>query len=203
MSGDGYAFDPEAAQRVEQGLRAAIAELEEFGFVGYDAQLGRGFSDLEMSHTESGHAGLQGAFDTFTERWGWGVRGAIQEANDIAAALGLSAGLYHEQEQYVSDTLKVTVSSVVDNPAMTEEQMTERSWDETFEDTWSTYTNPEYELPSTDELGEPWDQVGQDWSTSPLSPGVGQDTDWQWDGGPAAQDAGEGDATGGRADGRR
>ncbi len=196
MTGDGYTFDPEAARRVEKGLRQAIAELNELGF-DIEAQQGRGFSDLQMTHMESGHPGLQSTFEKFCERWGWGVRGHIQDANGIAKGLGLSAGMYHEQEQYASDTLKNVVSVGMGNPMLTEEQVTSRSWSETLQDNnLSHISNAEYELPSTEELKQPWDQVGDDWSTSPLSPGLGQDTDWQWDGGEAAQQPESGEAEG-------
>lgn len=197
--GDGYTFEPEAAKQVEKGLRDAIAELKELGF-DHQAQLGMGFSDLELSHKQAGHAGLQQAFDTFTERWGWGIRGKIQDANTIASALGLSAGLYHEQEQYVKDTLKVAVASGMADPTMTEGELKDRSWGETLKDNhFSHVANPEFEAPSWDELGEPWGQVGEDWSTSPWSPGLGQDTDMQWDGGPSAEDSPTGDGENGEA----
>jgi hypothetical protein len=109
VSGDGYAFDPEAAKKIEKGLNDAIAELNELGF-DIQAQMGLGFDDLQLSHMEAGHPGLESTFENFCERWGWGVRNGVQDANTLAAGLGLSAGIYYEQEQYVEGTVNLTRS---------------------------------------------------------------------------------------------
>lgn len=102
---DGYQVDPEAMQRITQGINQAMAELKEFGF-DIEANLGRGFDDLSLTGLEAGDDGLQQVFGDFCDRWGWGVRSLMGDANEFAGRLGLSAGIYHEQEQYVSDTLK-------------------------------------------------------------------------------------------------
>jgi len=179
VSGDGYAFDPEAAQQVEKGLNDAIAELDELGF-DIQAQMGRGFDDLQLSHMEAGHPGLESTFANFCERWGWGVRNGVQDANTLAAGLGLSAGIYHEQEQYVVDTMKIAGNAAMGDPTKSEQEVTDGSWGEAL--------NPYHDMGAQPldmgELGKPWERTGQDLSTSPFSPFVGQDTDWQWGGAP-------------------
>ena len=200
MSADGYGFDPEAAQRVEKGLRDAISELNELG-LDLESQMGRGFSRLEVSHTEAGHAGLKSTFEEFCERWGWGVRGKIQEANELARGLGLSAGIYHEQEQYVSGTLKQAANASFGNPTLSEEQVEKQSWGQTLSDNpFTQVANADFEPVKPEELAQPWGKVGDDFSTSPLTPGVGQETDWQWGGDPAAEEAegGNGEGDGGQ-----
>lgn len=179
MSGDGYAFDPEAAEKVEKGLNQAIAELNELGF-DIQAQMGRGFDDLQLSHMEAGHPGLESTFEEFCERWGWGVRNGIQDANSLAQGLGLSAGIYHEQEQYVEGTLKVAVNAGWGDPATPEEKVLDGSWS----DAANGYDDIGPKPLDMDELAEPWKETGQDFSTSPFSPHMGQDTDWQWGGAP-------------------
>ena len=101
--GDGYRVDPEALARITRGINVAIDELKELGF-DIEAAQGRGFDDLELAGLEVGDANLRQVFADFCERWGWGVRSMMQDANGFAQRLNLSAGLYHEQEQYVSNT---------------------------------------------------------------------------------------------------
>ena len=103
--GGGYQLDPEALERITRGINQAMDELKDFGF-DIEANLGRGFGDLDLAGLEVGDAGLHQVFGDFCERWGWGVRSLMQDANGFAERLNLSAGLYHEQEQYASNTLK-------------------------------------------------------------------------------------------------
>lgn len=185
MTGDGYAFDPEAAKRIERGLNDAIAELNELGF-DIESQMGRGFDDLQLSPMDIGHPGLESTFENFCERWGWGVRNGVQDANTLAMGLGLSAGIYHEQEQYAEGTFKIAANAVAGDPTKSEEDVLEGSWGEAV--------NPFHDAGSKpldmNDLGRPWQQAGEDLSTSPFTPGIGQDTDWQWGGTP--EDEGDG-----------
>lgn len=54
-----------------------------------------GHGDLQV-----GDAGLCKAFSEFAERWEWGVRALVGEGNQVAEKLDLSAGYYHEMEEY-------------------------------------------------------------------------------------------------------
>ncbi|EFL15241.1 hypothetical protein [Streptomyces sp. C] len=102
MSGDGSDLDvsKQALGQIADGITKTLAELKELGMVG-TASMGRGFSDLSLSGLETGHDGLTSSFNAFCERWEWGVRALVQQGNDFAANVGLSAGLVHEQDQYI------------------------------------------------------------------------------------------------------
>lgn len=211
MSG-GYKFDPEAAKQVEQGLRAATAELEETGYFSTRAQQGHGFQALEMSGMELGSSDLAGVFEQFCGRWGVAVHGNMQGLNDIAARLGLSAGLYYEQEQYVNDTLKeVVVTAGSFDPAQGLAEggdAADKSWDEVWDAARSGAAEPDSAEPDWDGMGDQWGQVGEDFSTSPwqdvAGPGRWDDSDWQWDGPPpqpeqaSQQGDGQGQSDGGK-----
>ncbi|MCZ9340010.1 hypothetical protein NGM37_19805, partial [Streptomyces sp. TRM76130] len=194
--GGGYEVDPEALEQVARGIDLAMAELKELGF-DIEANLGRGFDDLELTGLEVGDGTLRQAFAGFCERWGWGVRSLIQDANGFAARLGLTAGLYHEQEQYVSDTLKGLWTAAAGNPYLTGEQVEQRSWSETLRDnSVSHYTNGDYSAESAQEsvasTRQAWEQAAQDVETSTATPDALFDprTDWQW-GGPDQASSGE------------
>lgn len=195
--GGGYQVDPEALQRITKGIDQAMDELKTQGF-DVEANLGRGFDDLELSGLEVGDGSLRQVFADFCERWGWGVRSLMQDANDFAEGLGLSAGLYHEQEQYVSGTLKNVWTAAAGNPNLTAEQAEQRSWYQTFEDnSYSQAANPDYSMGSfvegDREVEAAWGQTAEDLDTSTVTPDALFDprTQWQWDGPPST--SGEGD----------
>ncbi|MGW7363712.1 hypothetical protein ACWGI8_09850 [Streptomyces sp. NPDC054841] len=131
MSGDhaDLAAPAGALQQIAKGINLAHSELKDLT-VGQQAITGRGFSDLSLTGVQLGHAGLAEQFTTFCERWGWGVRGLMQRGNVLTAALGLSAGAFHEQEQYIKDTFKIAVNGVNGNPHLSEDEVKARSWDE-------------------------------------------------------------------------
>ena len=191
-AGDGYQVDPEAMERITRGINQAMAELKQFGF-DIEANLGRGFDDLSMTGLEVGDDGLQQVFGDFCDRWGWGVRSLMQDANEFAGRLGLSAGIYHEQEQYVSDTLKSVWTAGTGNPYLSPEEVKERSWSETLKDNpVSQVANADYSAESftsgQDEVKAAWSQAAEDVSTSTVTPDALFDprTDWQWSGPPSA-----------------
>ncbi len=128
-----YQVDPEALRLAAAGINDAVGELKSIGMV-EEAEAGRGFTDLELSGLQIGHPELKKVFDEFCERWSWGVRGLVQTGTDIAEKLHLSAGLYHDQEQYVSGTLKDVTNAAIGNPNLTREQVEGQSWDRTLAD---------------------------------------------------------------------
>ncbi|MFE9444812.1 hypothetical protein ACFYO2_38885 [Streptomyces sp. NPDC006602] len=199
MSGDGYQVDPAALEQITRGINRAMDELKEFGF-DIEANLGRGFDDLELAGLEVGDAGLQQTFADFCERWGWGVRSLMQDANEFAGRLNLSAGLYHEQEQYVSDTLKTVWTAGAGNPYLSPEEASQRSWSDTFKDNAvSQAMDADYSAESftsgQEEVEAAWSQAAQDVETSTVTPDALFDprTDWQWSGPPQASESGEGE----------
>lgn len=197
MSG-GYKFDPAAAKQVEQGLKAATAELEETGYFSITAQQGHGFQFLMMSGMEMGSGELAGVFGQFCGRWGLAVHGKMQDLNDIAQRLGLSAGLYHEQEQYVNDTLKevvVTAGSYNPQEGVAEgDKAGDKSWGEVWGDVKPRVPEADSSMPDWGEMGDQWGQVGEDFQNSPWQDVAGperwDDSDYQWDGPPPDQQQG-------------
>ena len=67
MAGEGYGLEPAALRETAEGIDEAITELKALGFA-EGAEAGRGFSELELSGLETGHAGLRDAFRQFCVR---------------------------------------------------------------------------------------------------------------------------------------
>ncbi|MEU8985197.1 hypothetical protein AB0C98_01665 [Streptomyces sp. NPDC048558] len=194
--GDGYRVDPEALERITRGINLAVDELKELGF-DIEAAQGRGFDDLELAGLEVGDANLRQVFADFCERWGWGVRALMQDANGFAQRLNLSAGLYHEQEQYVSNTVKTVWTAAAGNPYLSEEEVGQRSWSQTLQDnSVSHFMNADYSAESLragdQAAGQAWAQAKEDLETSTVTPDAPFDerTNWQPDG-PEASVFGE------------
>ncbi|MFD4315790.1 hypothetical protein [Streptomyces sp. NPDC058548] len=117
-----------ALGEIAKGIDLAHAELKELGMIG-EASTGRGFSDLALSGLELGHGGLTSEFETFCNRWEWGIRALSQRGNGFAQAVGLSAGSFAEQEQYIKDSIKIGVNSLNGNPHLSEDEVKQKSWD--------------------------------------------------------------------------
>ena len=128
-----YQVDPQALKLTAKGINDAIGELKAVGFA-EGAGSGRGFTGLELSGMEISTPGCKDALDEFCERWQWMVRALVQQGNEIAQKLDLSAGIYQDQENYVSGALKDVVSAAMGNPDLTQEQVEGRSWGQTFAD---------------------------------------------------------------------
>lgn len=186
----GYRFDAESARQVERGLTDAINELEETGYFSITAQQGHGFQSLRMSGMEMGSGELADAFGQFCDRWAPAIHSKMQDANDIARKLDLSAGLYHEQEEYVVGSLKeamVTAGSNNPQQGIAEgDKAADRSWGEVWDSVRPRVPEVDTSQPDRGAMGEQWQQVGEDFSTSPWQDVAGgQDrSDWQWDGQP-------------------
>ncbi|WP_051828128.1 hypothetical protein [Streptomyces bicolor] len=200
--GDGYQVDPEALERITRGINQAIGELQELGF-DIEASQGRGFDDLELAGLEVGDAALRQVFADFCERWGWGVYSLVQDANEFAGRLNLSAGLYHEQEQYASNTFKRVWTSAMGNPGLAPEEVEGRSWSETLKDNPVSHVmNADYSEESMREGEEAarqaWAQTAEDVRTSTVIPGAASDprAEWQQIGPSQAAESGESGAPG-------
>ncbi|MCM6774111.1 type VII secretion target [Nocardia sp. CDC159] len=125
--------NPAVLVQAAKGIEGTIGGLSEMG-IGETGNMGRGFSLLTLSTKAAGKHSVQKAFEEFTERWSWGVRALVQAGNAIARTLGLAAGRYHEMDQKGHDTLKKMWTHMAGNPHLTDEQITKRSWRETFAD---------------------------------------------------------------------
>ncbi|WP_329035246.1 hypothetical protein OHT61_04555 [Streptomyces sp. NBC_00178] len=162
MSGDNADLQvpPEALAEIAKGIDLAHAELKDLGMIG-QASTGRGFSDLALSGLELGHGGLASEFETFCNRWEWGVRALTQRGNGFALGVGLSAGSYAEQEQYIKDSFKIGVNSLNGNPHASEDEVKAMSWDTIRAQ--SAYDNPDYSRESWDAAQA---QVNQTWKNT-------------------------------------
>ncbi|MFJ3904328.1 hypothetical protein [Streptomyces sp. NPDC090025] len=117
-----------ALAEIAKGIDLAHAELRELGMIG-EATMGRGFSDLALSGLELGHAGLTSQFQTFCDRWEWGVRSLTLRGNGFSQRVGLSAGSFAEQEQYIKNSFKIGVNSLNGNPHLSEDEVEQMRWD--------------------------------------------------------------------------
>lgn len=154
VSGFGYQVDPDALKDTANGINATIEALKPLG-IGGSADEGRGFSQLQLSGLQVGDAGLQSALAEFCDRWSWGVRTLVQDGNEIASRLGLSAGLYYDQEQYVSGALKDVVASAIGNPHLTDQQVEGESWSKVLDD------NPITQVEHADYSTQSFEQAAQ------------------------------------------
>ncbi|MFJ8078001.1 hypothetical protein ACIQ7Q_29765 [Streptomyces sp. NPDC096176] len=163
-----------ALDLVTQGITGALAQLKELGMVG-EASMGRGFSDLQLSGLETGHDGLTGTLQTYCERWEWGVRALVQQGNLFAEQVGLSAGAFHEQEQYINGALKVLTNSAIGNPYATEDEITGKDWGEVLSSNPYTHIrDADYSMESFQTAHQnsvqAWKNTAWDVSTSTISP---------------------------------
>ncbi len=124
---DGFTVDRKALQETAQGINDTISEL---GILGFDeeADVGRGFGGLALSGLQVGYEGLQSSFGEFCSRWSWGIRTLVQDGNQIAQRLGLTAGAYNNAEQNVIASLKDVVVATAGDPHMSDAQAAAGSW---------------------------------------------------------------------------
>lgn len=170
MSGGGdLDVGREAVAQVTAGLRGVIGELKSVGDATGAVQ-GSGFASMALSGMEAGGAGLAEAFEGFCERWEWGVRALVQDANQLAERLGLSAGLVWEEDRYRAGTFKVAVNALspTGNPHADEEEIAGQGWGEIL-----TPDAPEYSAASFDRAGEDIARTWQDTGRSVLTEGQG------------------------------
>ncbi|UWE11866.1 hypothetical protein [Actinacidiphila bryophytorum] len=168
--GDGYNVTETALAQTAAGLNGVIHELQSMGQEAA-ADVGRGFSNLKLTGMQTGHDGLTSAFDGFCDRWEWGVRTIVQDADQIAQRLGLAAGTYYEMDQYAMKTLKVVVASDIGNPNLTEEQEENMSWSQIGSDNpINDFLHPDYSAKSAQQafsdMGQTWKDTAHDMSQS-------------------------------------
>jgi hypothetical protein len=127
MADGGFTVDRAALRETAQGINDTIGALEELGF-DEEAEVGRGFSGLSLSGLQVGDAGLQAAFAGFCDRWSWGVRTLVQDGNQIARRLGLSAGMYSDAESNIIGSIKDLVDAGIGDPHLSDSQVAQGSW---------------------------------------------------------------------------
>lgn len=151
-------FGQEAVQKITQGLRTAIGVLKDVSG-GSGALMGKGFADLAMTGMEAGQHGLAEDFSDFCDRWDWGVRGLIGDADALAQRLGLAAGTQWEEDRYVEGALKDVVNSAIGDPHASEEQIEQGGWGDIVRQ----------DTPDYGGWGEAADQMGQTWKDTARS----------------------------------
>jgi hypothetical protein len=156
----GFTVDRAALRETAQGISDTIGALGKLGFV-EEAGVGRGFSGLALSGLQIGDAGLQGAFSGFCDRWSWGVRSLVQDGNEIAARLGLNAGVYADAEQYVAGVLKDVTDAAVGDPHLSDAQAAQGSWAQA-EGVASSRRPDDFSAAAWRQAGT---QIGQTWQT--------------------------------------
>ncbi|MCJ0869147.1 hypothetical protein [Streptomyces sp. AP-93] len=156
MSGDGadLSVSKQALGEIAKGITDTLGELKELGMVG-TASMGRGFSDLGLSGMETGHEGLTASMKTFCERWEWGVRSLVQQGNQFAFDVGLSAGVLHEQDQYIQGSFKVLTNSAMGNPYASEKDVIGQDWGAVISD------NPYTQVRDADYSRESFDRANE------------------------------------------
>ncbi|WP_335938102.1 hypothetical protein [Streptomyces sp. PTD5-9] len=171
MSGEGpdLQVPPEALAAIVKGIDLAHGELKNLGLIG-EASMGRGLSDLALSGLELGHGGLTSEFETFCNRWEWGVRALTQKGNNFALGVGLSAGSFAEQEQYVKNSFKIGVNSLNGNPHLSEDEVKTTSWDVISRQ--SAYDEPDFSAASMLRANEEVEQTWKDTSYDVVDSGL-------------------------------
>ncbi|MBK5993136.1 hypothetical protein ACFV2I_09385 [Streptomyces microflavus] len=167
MNGDGEDLKTQGLNLIAKGLTDALSELKELGMVG-QAGRGRGFEEIALSGLDLGEEGLTEEFTSFCERWEWGVRSLISEGNGFAVRTGLSAGTYHETEQYIEGTFKVVTNAAIGNPYASEDEVTQQGWGDIA--TSGAFGGADYSRESWDRAGgnieQGWKDAGRDVMTS-------------------------------------
>ncbi|MGX1808581.1 hypothetical protein ACWIGI_22910 [Nocardia sp. NPDC055321] len=150
MSGDELRVDPAALTQTAQGITGMIDALSEVGFK-ETAASGRGLALLTLSALEAGKQSVQTEFESYTERWSWGVRALVQAGNEIAKALGLAAGRYNAMETKAENAFKVMWTNMVGNPYLSKDEIAKQDWGDTFSDNpFNHMVNPDYSRESFD-----------------------------------------------------
>ena len=124
---DGFSVDQAALNATAQGINNTIGALKGLG-IDETGEEGRGFSLLSLTGLQAGQADLASAFGDFCDRWSWGVRSLVQDGNQFAARLGLSAGVYYDTEQYLTGVAKNVTVAVAGDPHLTDGQAAQASW---------------------------------------------------------------------------
>ncbi|MGW5922136.1 hypothetical protein ACWFPY_24365 [Nocardia fluminea] len=154
--------DPALLTQAATGINGIISELAELG-VGETGAVGRGFAQLTMSAMEAGTASVQSSFETFAERWSWGVRALVQSGNEIAEVLDLSAGRYYEMDEQISNTFKQMFTHLAGNPHLSKADIEKMDWGQVWENSnFNTARNPDY---SASSFGDAFSHMGDNVST--------------------------------------
>lgn len=129
---NGFRVDLEALRAAEQGVRDAVAELNEMGGWGAGeagkGTDGRGLGEYltsgDLGPDTVGHARLAGELVGFVEAWEWGVKYLVEDGVKTAEALTDTRSTYEKASEHAETALKRVLFVAVGNPL---EDMS--SWD--------------------------------------------------------------------------
>src|ERR1700677_3125957 len=165
---DGFAVDRAALTETAQGINDTINALQPLG-IEESAGVGRGFSGLALSGLETGDATLCQAFGAFCDRWSWGVRALVQDGNQFASRLGITAGVYADTEDYLTGVAKDVLDSVAGDPHMSDAQATAASWSQDAGEVTGA-SDPDGNMTwaqAGHQAAQQWDGVGRDALAAP------------------------------------
>lgn len=166
---EGYSVDPEALKMAADGINNSINELKSLG-IDESAEVGRGFSNVDLTGMELGNSDLHSSFAKFSERWAWGVRTLVQDGNELARRLGLSAGIYHDQEQYVVGVTKDVANAAAGNPDLTTDQVEKQSLSKSVGNAWTPDYSAQSAAKAADDMKKTWQAEGRDMMGSRVGP---------------------------------
>lgn len=171
MSGGGYGVDPDLLKQAAKGINQVIDELQSLGglhAVGNGA-VGRGFENVALSKLQVGDEGLAAVLTAFGARWAWGVRELVREGNEVAEKLDLSAGTYHDMEEYGEGIVKDAVMAQYGAPTVTGDQASKMSWGEIgdgIKEAVRPDTSPDAAKSAMDDMHQQWSSAMKDSATS-------------------------------------
>ncbi|MVU78266.1 hypothetical protein GPX89_13555 [Nocardia sp. ET3-3] len=140
--------EPAVLTQAANGINSIIGSLSDLGIKETGAS-GRGFALLALSPLQAGKASVQSTFETFCNRWSWGVRSLVQSANSMAQSVGLAAGRYQMMDEQAKNTIKEVYSQLFSNPHLTKDQIDKRSLSETLSDNpFNALAHPDYSAKS-------------------------------------------------------
>jgi hypothetical protein len=165
---DGFSVDRGALRETAQGIDNTIGALKGLGF-DEEADVGRNFSVLELSGLQAGDSGVQQAFGSFCDRWSWGVRSLVQDGNQFASRLGITAGVYADTEDYLTGVAKDVLDSVAGDPHMSDAQAAAASWSQDAGEVTGA-SDPDGNMTwaqAGHQAAQQWDGVGRDALAAP------------------------------------
>jgi hypothetical protein len=167
---DGFTVDRAALSETARGINETITALKGLG-LDETAEVGRGFSGVSLSGLQAGHPDLAAAFGGFCDRWSWGVRSLVQDGNQFAARLGLSAGIYASTEQYLTGVAKNVTVAVAGDPHLSEGQAAQASWsqDAALASGEQTPGGRTTWAQAGDQASQQWSAVGRDELKAPAA----------------------------------
>ncbi|AYF78503.1 hypothetical protein D7D52_37010 [Nocardia yunnanensis] len=146
--------EPAVLTQAANGINSIIGQLSDLGIKETGA-MGRGFALLALSPLQAGKASVQSTFETFCNRWSWGVRSLVQSANTMAQAVGLAAGRYQMMDDQAKNALKEVYSHLFSNPHLTKDQIDKRSLSETLSDNpFNALAHPDYSAESFQKMSD-------------------------------------------------